>query len=213
MKKFLITVISLLVAMTLLIPSAPAYAFLIYSDVPWEHWAYDAIEYATDRHYFSGYADGSFQPDRTITRAEAAKVLAMYINLIRHPVTQSSFKDVDPDAWYAAYVEAVKDYFPNMEGKKYFYPDEPVTREDVVYILVNTKNLNNKIKYLDMSLVDNFTDSKKIDEAVKAHLAIGVQTALLSGYSDGTIKPKSALTRAEFAVLMHRAEKISKSHN
>lgn len=182
----------------------------LYKDVKGEYWAYDAIEYSTDRQYFSGYSDGHFLPDRTITRAEAAKVFAFYLNLSPEPAGKGSFQDVSSDAWYAEYVETSKDIFYDLNDKRFFRPDDPITREETIYILVNEMKLNAKIKFLDMSLVDSFGDGNSINEGMKAQLAMGVQAKLISGYSDGTIGPKNPLTRAEFATLLYRAEKLSK---
>ena len=182
----------------------------LYEDVKGDFWAYDAIEYSTDRHYFSGYEDGNFYPDNTITRAEAAKVLSLYFHLCPKPENQGCFNDVSSYEWYAEYVHASKNIFFDLNNQKYFRPDDPITREETIYILVNEGKLNTKIKYLDMSLIDGFNDSNYINSAMKPHLAIGVQTNLISGYSDGSIKPKQSLSRAEFATLLYRTAKLSK---
>lgn len=41
-----------------------------FSDVPAEHWAYEAIAIAAKMGWIEGYPDGTFRPDATITRAE-----------------------------------------------------------------------------------------------------------------------------------------------
>lgn len=41
-----------------------------FSDVPAEHWAYEAIAIAAKMDWIEGYPDGTFRPDATITRAE-----------------------------------------------------------------------------------------------------------------------------------------------
>ncbi len=40
-----------------------------------EHWAKDAIKWAMDREMMIGYEDGTFRPDRPVTRAEMAVIL------------------------------------------------------------------------------------------------------------------------------------------
>ena len=52
-----------------------------YSDVPETHWANDAIQRVTEKNWFSGYPDGSFRPNDSITRAEALKVFVVFLGL------------------------------------------------------------------------------------------------------------------------------------
>lgn len=39
------------------------------------HWGFPAIVYATDQQYMHGYPDGTFRPDKPVTRAELAQIL------------------------------------------------------------------------------------------------------------------------------------------
>ena len=45
-----------------------------YSDVADTHWASEQIAYLSDE--ITGYPDGTFQPDKTVTRAEFVSLLA-----------------------------------------------------------------------------------------------------------------------------------------
>ncbi|MCX6646636.1 MAG: putative porin [bacterium] len=47
-----------------------------FSDVPSDHWAYDAIDYLEQEGLVEGYPDGTFRGDRTLTRYEFAMVIA-----------------------------------------------------------------------------------------------------------------------------------------
>ena len=46
-----------------------------FPDVPADYWAADVIAFAADRGWVSGYPDGTFQPERSISRAEAVKLV------------------------------------------------------------------------------------------------------------------------------------------
>lgn len=46
-----------------------------FSDVPKSHWASEAIEYVKEKNIMTGYSDGSFKPDRPLTRAEMASII------------------------------------------------------------------------------------------------------------------------------------------
>ncbi len=46
------------------------------------HWAEDTFRWGVGKGLVKGYEDGSFQPDRTITRAEAVTILRRFYNMI-----------------------------------------------------------------------------------------------------------------------------------
>lgn len=47
----------------------------VYDDVPFEHWAYDAVSALTERGELTGYPDGRFHGTGPLTRYEAAVAL------------------------------------------------------------------------------------------------------------------------------------------
>lgn len=46
-----------------------------FSDVADSHWAYEAIRWAVERGFFTGYGDHTFQPDQTLRRSPALAIL------------------------------------------------------------------------------------------------------------------------------------------
>ena len=46
-----------------------------FSDLKPTHWCYEKIMKFLDKGYVSGYEDGTFRADRTITRAEYVKIV------------------------------------------------------------------------------------------------------------------------------------------
>ncbi|WP_297213435.1 family 10 glycosylhydrolase [uncultured Flavonifractor sp.] len=46
-----------------------------FPDVPEDHWAAQAIAWAAGQGWVSGYPDGTFQPERSVSRAEAARLV------------------------------------------------------------------------------------------------------------------------------------------
>ena len=50
---------------------APAFA-QPFADVPTDHWAFDAIAELAAKGLVEGYPDGTFKPERSVTKAEAA---------------------------------------------------------------------------------------------------------------------------------------------
>jgi len=92
--------ISLIITFNAPIVSHAAGRYL-FVDVPDDHWAFEAIKNAGEKEWFSGYPDGTFLPDATISRAEAAKVLVSFLRIDAAKTGYSSFYDVDTSAWYA----------------------------------------------------------------------------------------------------------------
>lgn len=176
-----------------------------YSDVSSNHWAFDAISFTTEKKWFNGYSDGTFCPNNTISRAEATKVLVSLFEREVNEISDTSYSDVFVTDWYAPYIEVGKDLFLNVKDGGKFKPNTPISREETIYALVRGMKFNISVEYVDQSMLEKFTDAKEINDSIKPYFTIAMQKNLISGYSDGTVKAKDSLTRAEFATLLYRA--------
>lgn len=182
-----------------------------FSDVNEVHWAYKAIERCKAKNWFNGYPDGRFNPDGSLTRAEAIKVFVTFLGEPLNTVTQSTYYDVSPTAWYAPYIEAGKELFPkrtSLDGQLKFQPDMPVTREDIIYAIVVALGYTDETQFADESVLNMFSDQNSISSNVRAYAAVAVSNSFVSGHSDGTIGGQDPLTRAQFATLLSRASEI-----
>lgn len=206
LKKVFSLLLTLVVLLTMF-SSFGIEAQAMFNDVYVGHWAYEAIRFATQSKLLNGYSDGTFLPNKSISRAEAMKVLILFMNRSQRP-GETSFSDVSPKDWFAPYVEAGLDLYPSLDIGGEFRPNDPMAREDAVFALVRTSKLASSIQYVDMSLVDEFTDYDRISAEVAPYMAVAVQSSLISGYSDGTIRPRNSLTRAEFVAMLYRAYKL-----
>lgn len=96
-------------------------------DVPASHWALKYINSAYERGWVTGYEDGSFRPDRNITRTEVVtvtnKMLIRYadVDYVRaHRDLLINFKDLDESHWaYFNIMEATHghDFMRKANGK------------------------------------------------------------------------------------------------
>ena len=78
--------------------------------------------------------------------------------------------------WYAPFIEAGKALFPtSAQGTPSFRPEEPITREDTVYALVNALGFTNGIA-ANESLLNDFTDQSSISQNIRKHFAIALRT-------------------------------------
>jgi len=109
-----------------------------YSDVPVERWSFPWIEAASEAGYLNGYPDGSFGPERAITRAEMAAVLVRIADSEGLGVKgePGEFADVKPEAWHAGYVRDASAYgLIRGYGDGTFRPNQPVTRAEAVAMI------------------------------------------------------------------------------
>ncbi|MGB6406558.1 MAG: immunoglobulin-like domain-containing protein, partial [Planococcus donghaensis] len=77
-----------------------------YPDLRLAHWALDEIMYLADDQIIGGYPEGGFKPEKNTTRAEAAKMLALALDL-PIPDASSGYKDVTNKHWAKNYIAAV----------------------------------------------------------------------------------------------------------
>jgi len=183
----------------------------IYSDIPQTHWAFDAIKRSSETKWFNGYPDGTFRPNNSINRAEGMKVFVTFLGLQLNTVTESSYYDVEPSAWYAPYIEAGKKLYVEkaaFNGDVPFNPEMPLTREDAIHALVIALKYNNEVEFADQSVLNMFSDANSISANLKAYVATAINKQLVSGMDDGTIRAQDPLTRAQFATLLYRASMI-----
>ncbi len=80
-----------------------------FSDVPSDSYAYDGIMTAAAYGWVNGVGNGKFAPDRNITRAEAAKMLCLFLGRIGDKAAAQngygrSFSDVSDSHWANRYI-------------------------------------------------------------------------------------------------------------
>jgi len=171
------------------------------------HWAQKDIELAANKGLINGASSNQFLPERSITRAEFAAMLARALGL-GDGTADSSFSDVPADRWFARDVAAaVKAGVIKGYGDGTFRPDEQITREDQAAMLVRAlAYAGASIPAVDQAeqlLQGQFKDARNI---VWAHeeLAAAVKLGLLKGMQDDTLQADRQSTRAQSAALLVR---------
>ena len=163
------------------------------------HWARTSIEAAADAGWVNGVGAGEFQPNGTLTRAEAAKLLYELMTAQAHKQydrSDNGFSDVPAGKWYAVAVStlanagAIKGYSNGT-----FQPSKPITRAEFVTILTGIYGANTS---KGMPFAD--VDSAWCHDAVATAYANG----LVGGYADGTFHPNQTITRAEAVTILNR---------
>ncbi|MDP4181065.1 MAG: S-layer homology domain-containing protein [Bacillota bacterium] len=106
-----------------------------FKDVDKKHWAYDYINTAVNNGLFDGYTDGTFLPNKFITRAELSTVLVKYLKFKNVDPFKLHFNDISKH-WAKNYIEEI--YRSKLiEGYKdgSFKPDSQIKRCECVTII------------------------------------------------------------------------------
>lgn len=131
--KNLKKVLALVVALTMVLGTV-AFAF---TDVADDNAAYTAVQTLSSLGILNGYEDGTFGPEKDITRAEFAAVVCRALGYDSKATAATSFSDVPADHWASGYINYVAGQgIVNGYGDGKFGPEDNVTYEQAVKMLV-----------------------------------------------------------------------------
>ena len=172
-----------------------------------------ALQANTDDHYsyLIGYADGTVRPNGKITRAEVATIFFRLLDddtRAKYWSSENNFSDVSADKWYNNAVSTLSRMgVIGGYADGTFRPDAPISRAEFAKIAVSFTQNNGSTTY------NYFTDVKTTDWFAP-YVTAAKDAGLIEGYSDGSFKPESKITRAEACAIVNRAlgRKPSKAH-
>lgn len=114
---------------------------LRFSDMDASHWAYDYVAKAVQANIVDGYPDGTFGPDRTLTRMEMTQMLARSMNMTGKKRGNSPFSDVNDTYWGVGILKQMSaDGWISGYSDGTFRPDEQATRAEFVTLLAKVMN-------------------------------------------------------------------------
>lgn len=166
------------------------------------NWARGNIESLVAKGIVSGYPDQTFRPDRHVTRAEFAKMMASAFSF--DAIDSTSFKDIS-NHWARSHIltlsgAGIVEGYPDNT----FRPDQPISRAEVVAMIIRT---------LRMDDIHGYSDGNSFSDVPKGHWAHdAIETALrlkiLPPYLRGTFGPTTPATRAETAAMIDETLKL-----
>jgi len=172
------------------------------------HWAEEHINFVTARDIFGGTSDTEFSPDMPMTRGMFVTVIGRTHGIDVADYTSCSFSDVNPDMYYAPYIEwALSEGFIT-EGDT-FRPEYPITRGDAADILYKYLTQNTAIIHCYDDAVE-FTDIEQSDFDAIDMLQ---RSAVLKGINDTDFDPDGILTRGECALIIKNTIKANLGFN
>ena len=121
--KNLKKVLALVVALTMVLGTV-CFAF---TDVAEDADVYTAVQTLSSLSILNGYEDGTFGPDKDITRAEFAAVVCRALGYDSKATAATSFSDVPADHWASGYINMATNLgVINGMGDGTFAPEAPV---------------------------------------------------------------------------------------
>ena len=161
--------------------------------------------------YLIGYSDGTVRPNGKITRAEVATIFFRLLDddtRAKYWSSENNFSDVSADKWYNNAVSTLSRMgVIGGYADGTFRPDAPISRAEFAKIAVSFTQNNGSAVY------NYFTDVKTTDWFAP-YVTAAKDGGLIEGYSDGSFKPESKITRAEACAIVNRTlgRKPSKAH-
>ena len=165
------------------------------------HWARDEIQLMVLLGLLKGYPDGTFRPDKDITKAEFGALLTRAIQLYdqvdtnQQPVKMHDVKKTD---WFYSYVQVLEKR-GNISDKIYpkfiLNPNKPISREEAAFWLAREVE-GSKDPDLPFKDVEKIIFKEEVSKVTKAQL--------IKGFPDGTFGPFKKTTRAQAASIVLR---------
>ncbi len=173
--------------------------YISFKDVPTTHWAIKPVEYLAAEGIVSGNGDGTFAPDRTVTREEFVKMVVGAFKIAGSG--DIAFTDVAKSHWAYGYINAaVENGIVKGISDNKFGMGSLITRQDMAVIMSRIIEL--KGIQLQSGTVA-FTDSAAIADYAKDAVELLAGAGIINGYEDGSFKPEGSLTRAEAAKVIY----------
>lgn len=176
-------------------------------------WALKSIISLASKGVFNGYEDGTFQPNKTISRIEAITAAVRLMGLKEKAESQEemsselNFKDADKlekkYPWAVGYVAVALENDLFAESEEMIQPEKAADRLWATTLLVKALKLEGDAK-AKMNTKLTFKDAREIPAGSVGYVAVAIEKGLVKGYENNTFRPNQPVTRAELAALLDR---------
>lgn len=175
------------------------------------HWAQSDIDYMVEQGAISGYPDGNFRPDGTITRSEFSKILSEAMDS-KGETSAYAFADTEGH-WAETSINGlmsdgiiVKSEYPNG-----YDPNKNITRLEISKMVARGLAKESQTWKAVLTGFQNlpaiklpFKDQDKMKLSDMPYIALANGSGIVNGYVDGTFKMDQTASRAEATVMLKR---------
>ena len=160
----------------------------------------ESIKQLLQRQIIKGYSDGTFKPNSSVTRGQAAKMIASILDLDLSNVPNPNFSDVPESHEFYPYIAALtnKDVISGYSDET-FKPNKTITRGQMAKMLAIGFELKSTKEH-------PFTDVSAKSEYA-SYISALFAHEITTGTSDTTFSPRNHVTRGQLASFIIRAEK------
>ncbi|WP_153730402.1 CAP and S-layer homology domain-containing protein [Sporosarcina obsidiansis] len=196
-KNLFISTTAITLAATAVAYAQPAHA-ATFKDVPADHYAHEAITYMAANQIINGYPDNTYRLNQPVTRAQAAKMIALAIKAKPSAAYKLNFTDIKPTHGAYDHIRALteKGLFANQAK---FNPNDPLTRGQMAKLLVLGYNI-----ITDDNDFIRFADVTKSNGAYTYIVTIA-ELNITTTRPGAEFKPNEPVTRAQMAAFLYRA--------
>lgn len=178
-----------------------------FTDVPATHWAKDYIETLEEMEIISGFPDGSFLPDESVTRAQFAtlinKAFLSGSSTADSPETSQAFADVPANHWAIEAINAtrISAFLFGYPGNL-FRPNQNIPRVQTLVSLVNGLNYTGG----SVDVLPYYQDENDIPDYAREGTATASARGIIVNYPTlNQLSPNREATRAEVAAIIYWA--------
>lgn len=175
-----------------------------FTDVNKDYWGSKDINSLVSKGLLSGYPDGTFRPIGNISVKEFMTILGRQIALTPtkgKPIVGNVTVPTSSSSWGYIETKSILDRIPSTDLFRFNYLnlDRHINREEVAFLID---------KALELGVAYNTDINKSLSDvglsSYPSEFTKLVNLGLISGYPDGTFRPKHYISRAEIAALFTR---------
>lgn len=178
----------------------------IFPDIPSGHWASQSISYLKAKGIVSGTDSGNFEPERSVSREEYAKMIVLACDI---PATggENPFTDIAADSWCLPYINtAVASGIVMGVDETRFGFGENISRQAMA--VMTFRALKQKgVTLPKVRTYTGFADEEKIEAYAKEAVVALYEAGILNGKGENSFDPVGNATRAEAAKIIYEAVK------
>ena len=173
-----------------------------FDDLSSSHWAYDAVKALWKDGIVKGVTENTFEPERSITREEFAKLLACVTDISPKNKTVA-FSDVPETRWSYQYIRTLAtNGIISGQADGYFGATSNVTRQDMA-VMIYRALVAAGVSSEAVRSAPQFTDSVQISEYAREAINTLYTYGIINGASKWEFHPTANATRAQAAQILY----------